>query len=49
MVDNQTIAGDGSTVLKVYFKLQFTVTYQPGINGTFAGQEQRPGLRRCDA
>ena len=38
VVDNQTIAGDGSTVLKVYFKLQFTVTYQPGIKGTFAKQ-----------
>ncbi|MEI3347241.1 MAG: hypothetical protein V8R55_02150 [Dysosmobacter sp.] len=35
VVDNQTIAGDGSTVLKVYFKLQFTVTYQPGTKGTF--------------
>ncbi|MEI3347244.1 MAG: hypothetical protein V8R55_02165 [Dysosmobacter sp.] len=38
MVDNQNIAGDGSTVLKVYFKLQFTVTYLPGIKGTFAEQ-----------
>ena len=34
-VDNQTIAGDGSTVLKVYFKLQFTVTYAPGTQGTW--------------
>ena len=38
VVDNQNIAGDGSTVLKVYFKLQFTVKYQPGIKGTFAEQ-----------
>jgi hypothetical protein len=31
-----TIAGDGSLVLKVYFKQQFTVTYQPGEHGQFA-------------
>ncbi|MBE5996030.1 MAG: hypothetical protein E7240_01580 [Lachnospiraceae bacterium] len=30
-----TIAGNGSLVLKVYFKQQFTVTYQPGEHGTF--------------
>ena len=35
VVDNQNIAGDGSTVLKAYFKLQFTVTYLPGTKGTF--------------
>ena len=27
---NGNIAGDGSLVLKVYFKQQFTVKYQPG-------------------
>ena len=30
-----TIAGDGSLVLKVYFKQQFTVKYLPGVYGTF--------------
>lgn len=34
-----TIAGDGSTALKVYFKQQFTVTYKPGDKGTFAEQK----------
>ncbi|MDF2888697.1 MAG: LPXTG-motif cell wall anchor domain protein, partial [Lacrimispora sp.] len=29
------IAGDGSLVLKAYFKQQFTVTYAPGTQGTF--------------
>ncbi len=29
------LAGDGSTVLKVYFKRQYTVTYQKGTHGTF--------------
>ena len=33
-----TIAGDGSLVLKVYFKQQFTVTYKPGAQGTFTEQ-----------
>ena len=33
-----TIAGDGSLVLKVYFKQQFTVTYKPGTQGTFTKQ-----------
>ena len=33
-----TIAGDGSLVLKVYFKQQFTVTYSPGTHGTFTSQ-----------
>ncbi|NLL63379.1 MAG: InlB B-repeat-containing protein, partial [Ruminococcaceae bacterium] len=33
-----TIAGDGSLVLKVYFKEQFTVKYQPGDKGNFAEQ-----------
>ena len=33
-----TIAGDGSLVLKVYFKQQFTVTYNPGAHGTFNPQ-----------
>lgn len=32
------VAGNGSLVLKVYFKQQFTVTYQPGTHGTFAEQ-----------
>lgn len=30
--------GDGSTVLKVYFKQQFTVKYHPGEHGTFTEQ-----------
>ena len=34
-----TIAGDGSLVLKVYFKQQFTVTYAPGDHGTFEEQK----------
>lgn len=34
-----TVAGNGSTVLKVYFKQQFKVTYAPGTYGTFAQQE----------
>lgn len=29
------VAGDGSLVLKVYFKQQFTVIYNPGDKGTF--------------
>ncbi|WP_215700706.1 hypothetical protein, partial [Clostridium sp. MCC353] len=33
-----TIAGDGSLVLKVYFKQQFTVTYEPGTQGTFKAE-----------
>ena len=33
-----TIAGDGSLVLKVYFKQQFTVTYKPGTQGAFTEQ-----------
>ena len=33
-----TVAGNGSTVLKVYFKQQFTVTYKPGTHGTFTEQ-----------
>ena len=36
-----TIAGDGSTVLKVYFKQQFMVTYAPGAHGTFTVQETK--------
>ena len=32
------IEGDGSLVLKVYFKQQFKVTYKPGTHGTFAEQ-----------
>ena len=34
-----TIAGDGSLVLKVYFKQQFTVQYLPGDKGTFETQK----------
>ena len=30
-----TIAGNGSTELKIYFKQQFSVTYAPGAHGTF--------------
>ena len=33
-----TIAGNGSLVLKLYFKAQFSVTYKPGAHGTFAEQ-----------
>ncbi|MBT9776455.1 hypothetical protein GPL15_08060, partial [Clostridium sp. MCC353] len=33
-----TVAGDGSLVLKVYFKQQFTVTYEPGTQGTFKAE-----------
>ena len=36
---NGTITGDGKLVLKVYFKQQFTVTYKPGSQGTFAEQK----------
>lgn len=36
-----TIAGDGSLVLKVYFKQQFTVTYKPGTQGAFEEQTRR--------
>ncbi|MDD3253972.1 MAG: doubled motif LPXTG anchor domain-containing protein, partial [Lachnospiraceae bacterium] len=35
------IAGDGSLVLSVYFKKQFTVSYEPGTLGTFAKQETK--------
>ena len=34
-VTEGTINGDGSLVLKVYFKQQFRVTYKPGTQGTF--------------
>ena len=34
-VESGTIAGNGSLVLKVYYKQQFTVTYKPGTQGTF--------------
>ena len=30
-----TVADDGSLVLKVYFKQQFTVVYEPGAHGTW--------------
>ncbi len=30
---SETIAADGSTILKVYFKQQFTVTYTDGVDG----------------
>ena len=33
------IARDGSLVLKVYFKQQYTVTYKPGTQGVFAEQK----------
>ena len=39
---SQTIAGDGSTLLKVYFKEQFVVTYEPGDHGTFITQVKPP-------
>ena len=31
---------DGSTTLRLYFKQQFTVTYQPGSEGAFAEQSK---------
>lgn len=34
-----TIAGDGTLVLKVYFKQQYTVTYKRGSHGTFDEQK----------
>ncbi|WP_101721176.1 MBG domain-containing protein [Eggerthella timonensis] len=34
-----TVAGDGSLVLKVYFKQQFVVSFLPGDQGTFAAVE----------
>ena len=34
-VTKGTINGEGSLVLKVYFKQQFSVTYKPGTQGTF--------------
>ena len=34
-----TVAGDGSLVLKVFFKQQFTVTYKPGDKGTFTEEK----------
>ena len=37
-VESAEIAGDGSTILKLYFKQQFTITYVPGAHGTFASQ-----------
>ncbi len=33
-----SIAGDGSLILKVYFKQQFKVIYMPGTQGTFDNQ-----------
>ena len=33
------VAGDGSLVLKVFFKQQFTVTYKPGDKGTFTEEK----------
>ncbi len=38
-----TCAGDGSTVLKVYYKQQFTVTYQPGDHAADGSQAQSTG------
>ena len=32
------VTGDGNMVLKVYFKQQFTVTYNPGDHGSFDAQ-----------
>ncbi len=34
-----TVAGNGSLVLKAYFKQQFTVTYAPGTQGNFVIQK----------
>ena len=38
-----TIAGDGSTVLKVYFKQQFAVTYTDGVDGQEIFADQKTG------
>ena len=38
-----TCAGDGSTVLKVYYKQQFTVTYQPGAHAADGSEAQSTG------
>ncbi|MBR2802920.1 MAG: InlB B-repeat-containing protein [Erysipelotrichaceae bacterium] len=35
-----TVLGDGSLVLKIYFKQQFTVTYQPGDHGSLTGADE---------
>ena len=35
---NGKVKGDGSLVLKVYFKQEFTVTYSKGTHGTFDSQ-----------
>lgn len=37
------VKGDGSLILKVYFKQQFIVTYKPGMKGTFE-EEQTSNL-----
>ena len=34
-IETGTVAGNGSLVLKVYYKQQFTVKYKPGTQGTF--------------
>ena len=45
-----TIAGDGSLKLKVYFKQQFTVVYDPGTQGTWtAADETTEGLAHNSA
>lgn len=36
----KTIAADGSTVLKVYYKQQFTVTFEPGVHAASGSQAQ---------
>jgi uncharacterized repeat protein (TIGR02543 family) len=35
VLEDSALNGDGSTVLKVYFKRQFTITYAPGDHGTW--------------
>ncbi len=35
-----TVKGNGSLILKVYFKRLYTVTYQPGEHGTFENQSK---------
>ncbi|MEG1294433.1 MAG: doubled motif LPXTG anchor domain-containing protein [Clostridium sp.] len=37
-IESGTIQANGTLVLKLYFKQQFTVTYRPGICGSFAEQ-----------
>lgn len=39
-VESAAVTADGSTVLKVYFKLQLRVSYEPGAHGSFPAQDK---------